>query len=402
MRLILSRIFARKPYLIIRPMLGLVAVFLLLMTTTCGDDSGSSGSGDEGTANDTDYGTPDKVKVVTVDNNETVVSFGIITDSHIDLKDASMCTDKANRNYNVIDDINIDCYTGGCLGVVHMGDMIDTHSVQSLVAFRQLYEQTYPGADGGAISGCWPDDSTNCQNIYDEDCYSSSHHRINKAVFPTIGNHDVSKSSGGWSYTIDYIRDLIVDAPGITSHYKNVAYTWRWGRYHFIQLGLWAGDGEYESSAYIDYDKLRWLEAWLKENVGDSGDGVLIFQHYGWDPFSKQMDNGNAVWWSDFQRQLEINVLCRLNINNTDPNATCNPYNVLGIFTGHNHDQAFVEIPAYDKSFQNIVFRDSGAEGDHYGYSIVYLDGSKLKIHTKNIGGKGEWYWWEKDIHLGP
>jgi hypothetical protein len=52
-----------------------------------------------------------------------------------------------------------------------------------------------------------------------------------------------------------------------------------------------------------------------------------------------------------------------------------------------------------DVSFQNIVFRDSGIEGDHYGFSIVYLDGVKLKINTKNIGGN-EWYWWEKDINL--
>ncbi len=107
-------------------------------------------------------------------------------------------------------------------------------------------------------------------------------------------------------------------------------------------------------------------------------------------------------------RELEIDVLMRrpLGSGNTVPG---DPYNVLGIFTGHRHDQAFPEIFAgFDAQgdsviFDNVVFRDSGEASGHFGFSIVILDGDggKLKIHTKNIGGD-EWYWWEKDIHLGP
>jgi hypothetical protein len=413
MRYVLGKVFQEKrPYHIIRAMLALAAMLLLLMTTSCGDESGS-GPGvtvpmdEPGTANSTDYGKPDKVEVASADPTEKDITFGIITDTHIDASYAgyipfigyAKCnTDKVKRNRKVIDDINIDCRTAGCLGVIHMGDMIDTNNLQNLVAFRQLYEATYPGQNGGAIAG-EPDD--------DYIAYSQLH-RIEKPVFPGIGNHDVSKSYIGWPYAIDYIRDLVVDAPGILSHYRNVAYAWRWGRYVFIQLGLWAGDCEFESSACIDYDKLRWLEAWLKENVGDSGDGVLIFQHYGWDDDSTAKNsNGDALWWSNFQRQLEVNVLCRRDINNEDSNALCDPYNVIAIFTGHKHDQAFpwayggVDSQGEKVHFRNIVFRDSGAEGDHFGYSIVYLNGSTFKIHTKNIGGN-EWYWWEAAIHLGP
>ncbi|MDI6800647.1 MAG: hypothetical protein QMD01_01125 [Thermodesulfovibrionales bacterium] len=323
---------------------------------------------------------------MTVDPNEQVVTFGIITDSHIDLGV------KMHRNKTVIHDINVDCGTANCLGIVHMGDMIDTHDVQQLIAFRQLYEQTYPGYHGGTITDCGPNE---CHDKY------SAGYRINKAVFPTVGNHDISKSSNGWWPALDYVGDLIVNAPGIISHYGRVAYAWRWGRYHFIQLGLWAGDCEYESSACIDYNKLNWLKAWLREHVGDSGDGVLIFQHYGWDSWT--IHDTDPKWWSDFQRQLEVNVLCRRE-KSDDP---CNPYNVLGIFTGHNHDQDFPPVPGgWDAkgnkvSFQNIVFRDSGAEHGHWGYSIAYLDGVKLKFHTRNIGGN-EWYWKEYDIRLGP
>lgn len=397
MRHVLGKIFRQKrSYWIIRGTSALALVFLLLMTTTCGQSKGQP----ETVGNiDTDAGHPNKVTVVTVDPNEKVVRFGIITDSHTDTS-ASIGSSWANvrRNQTLIKDFNIDCVTAGCLGAVHMGDMIDTKDIQKLIAFRQLYEQGYPGKDAGAIANCDP--------VY-FDCHDwySEGHRINKAVLPTIGNHDLSKYSDGWAHAVDYIGDLIVDAPGIISRYKKATYTWRWGRYWFIQLGLWAGDCEYENAPCIDYNKINWLKAWLSEHVGTSGDGVLIFQHYGWDGgTSKGKDaNGNAIWWSDFQRELEVNVLCRRE-NSSDP---CNKYNVLGIFTGHNHDQDFPVIPAgkdtkgKDVSFQNIVFRDSGFEADHYGYSIVYLDGVKLKINTKNVGGN-EWYWWEKDINLDP
>ncbi|MCK4581546.1 MAG: hypothetical protein KAU10_09345, partial [Dehalococcoidia bacterium] len=378
---------------------------LLLMTTSCALFEPPGADGGLTSDNQTNYGDPYHVSVATVDPNQTVFSFGIIADTHINATNAGVfweCdTDTVVRNRLLIDNVNDHCK--GCLGVVHLGDMVDAHNVQNLVAFRQLYENDYPGENGGAIAGEYDDHY---------DAYSRGH-RINKPVFPGIGNHGAPKSdsSDDWTYALSYIADRIHGAPGIVSTYDyyvdktlhHVAYAWRWGRYFFIHLGLWAGSCGYESSACTDHDKLNWLKQLLEVEVGDSGDGVLIFQHYGWDGFSKQKnDKGEAVWWSDDQREMEINVLCgRAYYDSSGP---CNPYNVLGIFTGHNHERAWPNVyPVEEEAFHfnNYVFRDSGAESNHYGFSIVDLTGDKLTIRTKNVSS-GEWYWYDKDIHLGP
>ena len=392
---------------IVRATLALAIVLLLLMTTSCAlfEDPGAGGG--LTTDNTTKPGTPNHIHVSDVRRAETWVTFGIIADTHIDATNAfwsSTCsTDKVVRNRGLIDDINIDAYDAGCLGVVHLGDMVDAHSVQNLVAFRQLYEDDYPGENGGSIAGVSDKD----YDAYSGD--SHGNHRINKPVFPGIGNHGAPKSSSSddWTYALHYIRDRIHGAPGIVSTYDyyvdktlhHVAYAWRWGSYFFIHLGLWAGSCGYESSACTDHAKLNWLKQLLEVEVGDSGDGVLIFQHYGWDSFST-----NGKWWSKEQRKMEINVLCgRAYYDSSGP---CNPYNVLGIFTGHNHGHDLIEVyPVEGEAFHfdNVVFRDSGAESYHYGYSIVYLTGTQLKIHTKNVGSpSGNWYWWSKDIDLGP
>ena len=85
------------------------------------------------------------------------VTFGIITDTHIDASYAGISkyrdTDKVKRNRGTIDCINIDAYNAGCWGVVHLGDMTDAGDAQNMVAFRQLYENDYPGKNGGNIAG---------------------------------------------------------------------------------------------------------------------------------------------------------------------------------------------------------------------------------------------------------
>jgi len=319
------------------------------------------------------------------------VTFGIITDTHIDASYAGISkyrdTNKVKRNRGTIDCINIDAYNAGCWGVVHLGDMTDAGDAQNMVAFRQLYENDYPGKNGGNIAGA----SDKNYNAY------SCGYRIEKPVFPTMGNHGPSDK---WA---SYIQDRILAANGLSASYNNArsAYIWRWGQYYFINLGLWAGSYDYESSTDIDYDKLEWLQNWLAEHIGNSNMGVLIFQHYGWEEFSC-----NGQWWTPQMRELELDVLMRrpLGSGNT---VQGNPYNVIGIFTGHNHEQVFSEVYAgmdlngNSIKFNNLVFNDSGAD-DNYGFSIITLDGDNnvMKINTKTVSSN-TWSSWEKSIHVG-
>lgn len=356
-----------------------------------------------GSANQDNYGRPDKVLVRSLPDDQRDVAFGLIGDTHIDASNAAFSssrdTPRVKRNRIVINSLNIHLNkTANCHGIVHVGDMVDSNNTQNLVAFRQLYECGYPGHDGGAIAGVGDDH----YHAY------SGGYRVNKSVFPTLGNHDVPPYHDydpNWHKPADYIRDLVKGADGIISYYKNDsgAYAWRWGQYYFIQLGQWAGSDGTQSDTHISYGKLTWLRDFLAKHVGDSGLGVLIFQHYGWD------DDGSQDYWSREMKFLELDVLCRRdwNIPGGEP---ARPYNVLGIFTGHTHDPFHLQVFAgYDAQgekvyFDNIVVDDAGAEKDHYGYSIVHLDGETMTIDTMNIttGEQYNWTRWTKSYHLGP
>lgn len=69
------------------------------------------------------------------------------------------------------------------------------------------------------------------------------------------------------------------------------------------------------------------LRDYLTRNVRDSGEPVLLFQHYGFDGFSVNDWN----WWTARQRRALYELLA--------------PYNVVAIFHGHNHHAAHYQWP---------------------------------------------------------
>ena len=358
-------------------------LLILLLASSCTDGKNTPPVAPElGTANQDDYGKPKSLHIKQVPDDQILIAFGVIADTHID---ANNCGDEGHhmaQARKVVHDLNIDCKNAGCLGVLHLGDMTMTHNTQQVVAFRQLYEDSYPGDDGGAIAHCYDDDYT---------AYSHGD-KINFGVFPTIGNHDVSQSD--WTKAQDYVRDRVIGADNLLDHYGKDSYVWRWGPYVFFQLGLWAGGFDSDDSGQQDKDKLIWLREALKKHVGNSGRGVFILQHYGFDGFSEQ-----SRWWTDHQRKEELDILCRRE-HSDDP---CVPYNILGILTGHSHAQLVRHAQPGTTaggdavSFRNLVFYASGdtGEGDRYCFSILSTaPGSdpntvRLNVHTKE----------EKDKH---
>lgn len=355
------------------------------------------------TSNQDDYGEPYKIHIPSLPDDQTWVSFGIISDTHIDASYAGYVpfhnhdyrdTNNVKNNRKTISELNKESIKDGCHGVIHIGDVGDDNNLQNLVAFRQLYEDSYPGYDGGAIAGASDDDF---------DAYSQGY-RIAKGVFPTLGNHDAPPYNDDPVYyykVAEYINDRIIGAHGLASSFNKVAYAWRWGKYYFIVLGLWAGSYEHESSTDICYAKLEWLEDFLEENVGDSGLGVLLFQHYGWDGFSKE-----DRWWTEEMRSLEIDVLMRRPLGSGD-SVKGKPYNILGIFTGHTHEKEHREVYAGknldgdDVYFDNYIVDDAGTDNDHYGFSIVTLKGTEMEIKSKDVA-TNSWEIYSKPIHLGP
>jgi hypothetical protein len=369
----------------------IVLLFLLILVAVsvfnCSDDSKNTNGdegGDEGSANQDNYGDPYNVTINQVDSER--IAFGLITDTHIDVGNCDYHNPNQRRAIQVANDINIDCSKAGCLGVVHLGDYTNGNNTQYIVAFRQIFENDYPGHSGGAIAGAKDNDY---------DCYSDGT-KINFPVFPTVGNHDIGpfKDSENWEKALDYIEDRIGGAKHLLEHYNKVNYVWQWGKYVFFQLGQWAGSCTNEIDNQIDYDKISWLRSALKKHVGNSGLGVFILQHYGFEGFSRE-----ARWWNDTQRKIELAVLCRrpynYSLSGSDPPPGV-PYNTIAFLTGHNHKPELIDVPADGKDLNgsDITFKDyvnissggkypnTGSPG-FYGFSIAQLDGSQMIINTK-------------------
>jgi cytolysin (calcineurin-like family phosphatase) len=210
------------------------------------------------------------------------------------------------------------------LGVVIGGDMTDDGGGQVAVPgegtqlrqFSQRYQQ-----------GLGPD-------------------RVHFPVYCGLGNHDLDQD--GPPPHVDWYRRELRDyvelnhrssvffkAPVPVTNYDvdTDNYSWDWGGLHLVQTHKFAGD---TSKGAID--SLPWLKDDLATYAAD-GRPVVLFQHFGWDPFSierwdpakRTFDDtgaGEPHWWTEAQRNALHSVIA--------------PYNVVAIFHGHEHESALV------------------------------------------------------------
>ena len=111
------------------------------------------------------------------------------------------------------------------------------------------------------------------------------------------------------------------------------SYSWDWGGLHLVHCQRFAGDTNKGAISALD-----WLKADLAANAGD-GRPVVMFQHYGWDPFSTERwdpakttfdDNGSGAphWWSEAERDATLDAI--------------KGANVIGIFHGHEHPTSMI------------------------------------------------------------
>ena len=170
--------------------------------------------------------------------------------------------------------------------------------------------------------------------------------RVHFPVYCGLGNHDLDQD--GPPPHVDWYRRELRDyvelnhrssvffkAPVPVTSYDVATdnYSWDWGGLHLVQTHKFAGD---TSKGAID--SLPWLKDDLAAYAAD-GRPVILFQHFGWDPFSIERwdparrtfdDTGSGAphWWSEAQRDALL--------------AAIEPYNVVAIFHGHEHESALV------------------------------------------------------------
>ncbi len=192
---------------------------------------------------------------------------------------------------------------------------------------------------------------------------------LHYAIYPALGNHDTDDNSVlnylmNWGIFADYANG----DRKVTNRYDATgAYSLDWDGVHIISAGVCAGcDASYN---YSD-DSLKWFTNDLATYASD-GRPVILYQHFGFDHFCLTND-----WYSASQRIEAYWKLWKAIAN----------YNVIGIFTGHNHSQnAYYQYPttATLKSsqapyapFTTVPFNPSAAFSDTYLPYDVFLPGA--------------------------
>src|SRR5690606_5405549 len=121
-------------------------------------------------------------------------------------------------------------------------------------------------------------------------------------VYVGLGNHDLDRDGPadafGWyrENMRNYVKFVHMPRPDYdplvpVTNYDPASdcYSWDWGHLHLAQAHRYPGD-----TTKGAIDSLPWLERDLATYAGD-GRPVIVFQHYGWDPFSIERWDPDAV-----------------------------------------------------------------------------------------------------------
>lgn len=253
---------------------------------------------------------------------------------------------------------------GPALGLVIGGDMTDDGGGQvtqpqegtQLLQFSQRYQQ-----------GSGPD-------------------RVHMPVYVGLGNHDLDQD--GPEPNVDWYRREMRDyveinhkpsvffkpaVPATNYDEASDSYSWDWGGLHLVQTHRFAGDTAKDAISGLD-----WLKRDLKAYAAD-GRPVILFQHYGWDPFSvekwdptaHQFDDqgsGHPHWWSDDDRRALLSAI--------------DGYNVIGVFHGHEHDTSMV----YNRDGLDIFKPKAAFKG---GFAIVRVTDGYMDVALAESGPDG-------------
>ncbi len=201
--------------------------------------------------------------------------------------------------------------------------------------------------------------------------------KLHFPVYLGLGNHDLDQDGAepnrDWyrREMRDYVEmnhrsTVFYKAPVPSEDYDvpSDCYSWDFGKVHLVQLQRFGGDASHDASSC-----LSWLQEDLKNFAGD-GRPVIVFQHYGWDSFSteawdpsmKNFDDhgaGEPHWWSEAERSALLAVL--------------KPYNVAGIFHGHEHDTPMV----YNRDGVDLFKPVAAFKG---GFALVRIDGKHFDM----------------------
>ncbi|MGH6861865.1 MAG: metallophosphoesterase [Phyllobacterium sp.] len=200
---------------------------------------------------------------------------------------------------------------------------------------------------------------------------------IHFPVYAGLGNHDLDQD--GRPPDVDWYRQELRDyvrvnheagiffkppVPAMNFDPSSECYSWDWGHLHLVQLHRFGGDTRKNAVS-----GLPWLKSDLTANAA-AGKPVVLFQHYGWDPFSierwdKQKNTfddpgtGEPHWWSEAERQALLDAIAGTN--------------VIAIFHGHQHETPMI----YRHGTIDLIKPKAAFMG---GFALAKLQGSTLEV----------------------
>mgnify|MGYP000093613723 CR=1 FL=1 len=201
--------------------------------------------------------------------------------------------------------------------------------------------------------------------------------RVHYPVYVGLGNHDLDQDGiapqGDWyrremrEYVQMNHRPNVFFKPTVpVDNYHDLSdtYSWNWDDLHLIQAQRFAGDTNKGAATAID-----WLKNDLATYAAD-GRPVIIFQHYGfdafsrerWDPLKSTFDvdgTGAPHWWSDEARSVFLDAL--------------KGYNVLAIVHGHQHETPML----YQAEGYDIIKPKAAFMG---GFGLIRITGRTMDV----------------------
>ncbi len=204
-------------------------------------------------------------------------------------------------------------------GLLIAGDLTHNSKAKEFVRYQKFTEgmssKVYEGL-GNHDFRRFPDDTIDI--------------KANQAFgFQQFMNKEVMGWNEGSLRLFEYIRSHKREA-NIHSSFPNIHYSWDWEDIHFVQLNLFPGDEPVPRKTIQNpFMAFTFLKKDLAEKVGDSGRPIVLIHHYGFDNFSRGIDENGEInvkgeWWTAKQRRAYWDLL--------------SAYNVLAIFSGHAHN----------------------------------------------------------------
>lgn len=200
---------------------------------------------------------------------------------------------------------------------------------------------------------------------------------LHMPVYAGLGNHDLDQDGRppdlDWyrQELRDYVRfnhepSVFFKPPVAAKNFDPMSdcYSWDWGPLHLVQLHRFGGDTRKGAIS-----ALPWLKQDLATNA-PNGKPVVLFQHYGWDPFSIERwdpekttfdDAGHGAphWWSEEEQQALLDTVAGAN--------------VIGIFHGHEHDTPMIYRQGNIDLFKPIASFKGG-------FALAQLDGQRFSV----------------------